>query len=33
MPFEAFAMLNFTVQVVARPRPHCGHGSCVGRLD
>src|SRR5271165_6699806 len=29
LPSEALAMLNFTVHVVARPWPHCGHGSAL----
>src|ERR1035441_4079573 len=28
-PWEALGMLNLTVQVVARPLPHCGHGSAL----
>src|ERR1035441_3786493 len=28
-PLEALGMGNLTVQVVARPLPHCGHGSAL----
>src|ERR1700690_1343386 len=29
VPCDALGMLNLTVQVVARPLPHCAHGSAL----